>query len=246
MFFFSCSTVDLKNSYPNDVFLNDDLSYRAEEVIKVAFEKNRKSNSVTAIELSGVDFWKSRFVWLFTPCTETLQEFQAILHSETEDIHYVFKNGRKKGLAIGIKDKKEYDVEDKELEYSSSYRTLSYLRPMFNYMYWSFRITNQKYKSYLGEELVDTDVYHKVYLSNSKETSEVENQYIVYIHKEKGTIDYIQFTLRELFTSYQGVIRYKSYREVNGVWLPFEIEVGDSLASKKYIHKLVFSNVTIR
>jgi hypothetical protein len=240
-----CSTLDLKKDYPDNVLNQSDLETQAKKIIQEAQEKQGSTSSVS-IEFYGTDIWKSWFVWLFTPCTEMNQEFHTVMDSKTEDIVYTYQNGRKKGESIGIKNGQEYSIINGSESFSESSLIRMYLRPLFNYVYWSHRITNQKIQIYLGDTIISHSTYSRVYVSPVSELSDSQNQYIIYINKTTGNIDFIEFTLRELLRTYKGVLRYKSYRKIEGIPIPFEIEIADSITSTDFVHKLVFSNIHIK
>ena len=71
------------------------------------------------------------------------------------------------------------------------------------------------------------------------------DQFIVWINKRTGLIDYLRYTVRDFARFAKGTMQFEDYRDVQGIMVPFKQTVvtnsepdGDSV-----LHQLIFEEV---
>jgi hypothetical protein len=189
------------------------------------------------------DTWESTFIRSFTPLTENDQQFEAHCRLYHEGIEYTFLNGEQKGMTIGF-DGRSYRYVEKQKKYEKSASLSLYLQPLQSYLEWHQTLLRSPDIELLGTKEIENTPYQVLYVTKgSMEALEKHDQYIIYMNTRKGHIDYIEFTMRKLMKSYKGVVHYKNYTMVQGLWMPFWIGIADNILAPEFDHYLVIASL---
>ncbi|TGL60816.1 LBF_0142 family lipoprotein [Leptospira sarikeiensis] len=194
------------------------------------------------VAIRGKDIWNSDFIRLFTPVSENEQYYRAWLDLNTGDLDLEFMGkDRKTFRKIG---NTYFEKTDDGKEIQTSGLTSIYLGSFALYIRLPYIISKFPILSYIGSQKLDQQEFDLIFASEEViQPSVNSNQYVFYIEKKEKRIKYIQFTYREVSKSYIGFLEYVGETEVNGVSMPREIYIRDSLGSKDFVHKIEISKL---
>ena len=198
----------------------------------------------SSMEVIATDVWHSTIIRWLTPLDKNEQRFRAHLMLYHKDIEFTFLNGNQKDKTIGF-DGQSYRYDGDRKVYEKSASISLYLGPLQNYLEWPRTLLDNSTMKLLGEKKVNGNLYWVFYATEGN-TTELDqyDQFLIYINKHNKTVDYIEFTMRQLMASYVGVVHYKNYERVQGVLTPFWIGIADDLVDPGFDH--VFKIESIR
>lgn len=91
-----------------------------------------------------------------------------------------------------------------------------------------FRLQESTVVAYAGEATRGGQTYNVVLATWKKAEPQADvDQYILYIHKESGRLDYLSYTVRDFGNIIKGTMEYAEYRRIDGVLVPFLMTVRD-------------------
>ena len=105
--------------------------------------------------------------------------------------------------------------------------------------------------SYAGQKEFRGQMYDLVFCTwKTKKPHKEHDQYLVWVNKKTGTMDIVQYTIRENYLKMPGAqmmggaIEFANFKEVNGIVIPFTQYVYAIKPKKKqerYLHRLEIS-----
>jgi hypothetical protein len=197
----------------------------------------------SSMDVVATDAWNSTIIRWLTPLDKNEQRFRAQLMLFHKGIEFTFLNGDQKDKTIGF-DGRSYHYEGRRKIYEKSAAMSLYLGPLQRYLEWPRTLMSKKKLKLLGEKGVNNHSYWVVYATEGN-TAELDqyDQFLIYINKNSNTIDYIEFTMRELMKSYVGVIHYKKHTRIQGILMPFWIGIADDLINPGFDHVFTIESI---
>ncbi len=234
LFVWNCNLSDLRNpAFP----IQESNQKKAKDIISEI--QNPKDSKVS---IRGKDIWDSSFIRLFTPVSENDQKYRAWLDLSTGDLDLELMG--KESKTFKKRNNISFEITDDGKEIQASGLTSIYLESFSLYIRLPFIISKFPILSYLGTQKIDQQEYDLIFVSESEnQPSKNSDQYVVYLDKQDKRIKFIQFTYREVSKSYIGFLEYRGETEVNGVSMPREIYIRESLGSKDFVHKIEISRL---
>ena len=103
--------------------------------------------------------------------------------------------------------------------------------PTFQYFFEApFRVHEGQLIAYVGAKKVAGKLYDRVFVTwKSFKPVESMDQYIVWINRETGRMDYLTFTARDVFDFITGAAIYTDYQKVGEVWVPGKITIAEGI-----------------
>ena len=198
-------------------------------------------------KIVAVDIWKDQWVRLLTPIKQPEQRLDFVIDLPTRSVLMTFLEGKFKNNSLGWDRDGTFGVIDNEVT-RKEYRDVDiYVVPVRDYFLWPQTLVSFPVQVFAGEATLKTVIYDKVFVTRgSVVPNDKDDQYIVWVNRQTHKIDYVEFTLRNLFGFYRGVVAYRDYRPVQGMDLPFEIQLLDKIDGEKYSHKLSIDTMIFR
>jgi hypothetical protein len=178
-----------------------------------------------------------------TPLTDNRQKFEGRLALFHQGVEFTYLNGDKKGRIIGF-DGQPYEITGNGKEYKDSSSISLYLGPLKSYFEWHQTLLRKGEHKLLGRKVMNNKPYKVIYVTEGQ-TSKLEDydQYLVYVSAETHLVEFIEFTMWDLMTSYTGVVHYRDYQPVQGVLMPYWIAIGDEIANPSFNHYFEVSSI---
>ncbi len=142
-------------------------------------------------------------------------------------------DGPDAGDIWGVQDMNRYYAsEDAPADFDPSHELslllpASFLVPTFQYFYeFAFRIGTAGIVAHAGEAERGGETYDRVFATwGQAEGHRGADQYLLWINKRTGHVDRIEYTIREVASSFLGASEYSAFRELEGVVVPGRIVV---------------------
>lgn len=105
--------------------------------------------------------------------------------------------------------------------------TIEFFLPTYHYFFeFPFRIQSATVVHDVGEARKNGRSYDRVFATwNSLAVNSEVDQYIVWINRESGLIDRIEYTVREFGGAAAGATVFRDYRSVDGVQIPHLLSI---------------------
>ena len=206
----------------------------------------------------GFDTWKKSKLgktgklW---PDYKTTLEFK--FQVDTLDGQLTFIDGERKGTIAGIYNSNYYEITNGKTDFQdrdakSNRRTVFALFHIQYFFELLSRLRQAPIISYAGSNEFNDKQYDLIFCTWGKPKPHLEHdQYLLWINKETGLMDYAEYSVREPYVKPPGYkmiggnIEYSDYREIEGVWIshnqivyPFKKKTNQN----KFIHKLKISD----
>lgn len=242
-----CKLADLQPETLKNAEEAAELNAKARQVYGAALEQMgglERFKRYKTKTLTGIDQWNSAFVRWFTPATESEQRFSATLSRDKDEIVFRFLNGSRKDEIIGVEAGSTFEERDEKRIYGNAASIRLYLVPLRDYLEWPFTLFDSPVLLYGGSRTISDGAYDVVFASTGRVgPSKRHDQYLIYINRESGLVDYIEFTLRELMASYKGALHYDDFRQVEGLSIPFRIGVSGSVEDNDFVHVFYYEDM---
>ncbi|MBF0489511.1 MAG: hypothetical protein HQL15_02690 [Candidatus Omnitrophica bacterium] len=213
-----------------------------------------KKNGVTdhwskfsEFQVTAKDHWSWTLIRWLTPVQINDQNLQFTFKLDKEDSLMVYLNGDTPFDSIGMRDTKTYRIIKGEIIQKHYMDVSMYLAHVRHYFLFPQMIKEYPVTAYMGEGQMNGIIYDKVYVSTTDSpANSKEDQYVVWVNQKTKRMDYIEFTIRDLLPSLHGVMAYKDYRLIDGIWLPFEITLLNSMTTKSYSHRFTVQKIHLK
>ncbi len=87
-----------------------------------------------------------------------------------------------------------------------------------------FRLPEAEIVAYAGDAVLDGRPHARVFATwGGAEPQDAVDQYVVYIDRETHLVGSVFYTVRDFFAGLTGAMRYRDYREVDGLKIAFEM-----------------------
>lgn len=257
--FQSCGIYDLRTS---EIKRNGIQSANIEKG-KMLLEKAWKAQGMDKIHhfktysFHGKDTWRGMLGNMGKIWKDKKTELDFKYRINTFDAQVHFLDGKDKGTASGLQNWNYYDIVNGKPIFSEK-DSKKNLRKVFGiaaYQYFTEmvdRLKNAPIISYAGEKEFRGKKYDLVFCTWHKAEPHLEHdQYIAWINKETGLMEFTQYTIRESYLKppgYKkigGAVEFTDFRNVEGILIPhqqivYAIKLREN--PKNNLHELLISD----
>lgn len=151
----------------------------------------------------------------------------------------VFRGGERDGHAWGIQNWLTYTRAGSAPAEFAPNNDIKFWLPTIAYFFeLPFRLVEASVVQYVGERHLDGRTYDLVYLTwNSPEPQADVDQYVAWINRKTGMLDYTQYTVRDTHKLIAGGMHCSDYRTIDGVVIPFVMSASGSPEEPQLMHR---------
>ena len=202
-------------------------------------------------QVTAEDHWKGMLGRMGKLWPDNRSVIQQKIVVGTFDASVQFLDGKKEGLITGQQTWNYYEKENKTAEpvFMKKNKRKSFGMSACQYFFeLSDRLLKAPIISYAGQKEFNGKQYDLVFATWEKAKQHKEHdQYILYINKATGLIEYCKFTLRDnyLKTPGSGIvyssIQFSDLKEIDGAMIPMTQYIyflNPKKKTKKYLHRL--------
>lgn len=256
----SCGIYDLRTK---DIKQNG-IQPIAEKKGRAILEKAWKAQGMDKLSnfktytFHGKDSWKGLLGGMGKIWKDKKSELEFRYRINTFDGQVHFLDGKDKGTFSGLQDWKYYDITEEGTTTFLDKNAKENRRKVFGIAAYQFftemidRLKKAPIILYAGEDEFRGQQYDLVFCTWGKVEPHMENdQYVAWVNKKTGLLDFTQYTIRETYLKppgYKkigGAVEFTNYKEVNGILIPHhQIVYAIKLRKKqkKNLHELHISN----
>ena len=233
-----CSLADIR---PDSIKtgISEDQFTRGREILNRAVEAHGgverwKNSGPVIVQFS--DEWPGFLNrTLFMPWPENPAEAAMYLIPGQDDARIVIRKGEGAGEFMGLQNWIPYSGKSED-GLSSSVNLepdnddIKFWVPTLNYfLQLPFRIGEADVVAYAGERKLDGRVFQLVFVSwNRAEPQEMVDQYLLWIEKKTGYIEYATYTVRDMGSFITGTMHYSDFQDQDGLVIARTQAVVDS------------------
>lgn len=198
-------------------------------------------------ELELVDRWPGWFMrMLASPWDDEPQRMRLTVRLGADDSRIDFLSGPAAGTAWGLQQWVTYRANKTgTVEFDpvdAPDRTLKFWLPTVAYFPFAvFRLAEADAVAYAGEVEIGGQSLVRVMASwGTIAPQDQADQYILYLDRKTARLEWLQYTVREQMKSIAGTMRYSDWRTVEGLEVPFLMQVVDALGdTETSLHEFV-------
>lgn len=236
------------------------------EITSDQFEKGRRILNRSVEAHGGVERWQQsgpiiiRFSdeWpgflnrsLFMPWPENPMQASMYIVPGKDDARIVMQKGESRGQFMGLQNWIPYTGQSEDglssrVELEPGNDDIKFWVPTLNYfLQLPFRIGEADVVAYAGEKELDGRVFELVFVSwNRAEPQEMVDQYLLWIEKKTGYIEYATYTVRDMGGFVTGTMHYSDFRNQDGLVIARKQTVVDSPAEHgEPFHRLTIEEI---
>lgn len=180
------------------------------------------------------------------PYKDKFNQFELSYAPGTMNGAMTFLNGKEKGRHYGFNNGETYEVADgyRTRGDSKDKRTKFWLPTYQYFIEFPWRILEADKISYAGEQTYNEKEYDLVLASwNQFEPQRKLDQYLIWVSKETGRIEILQYTIRDYYGFIKGVTFMEDYKTFGGIQFPTSMRVKTRLNQKKLMHHMRIDSV---
>ncbi len=237
-------TLELKNNDPAPYSIGKASAILKKTLTVYGGMKNwlaKKSMSVIFREE-----WHGFFLKNFgMPWHKNKQKIQFFLLIGTDNSRLRFLEDPYKNHEWGIQNWLPYTKEpDGPIEFDDD-RSIKFFLPTNQFLIESvFRLSNTGLAVYGGERIFEKKKYDLILVSwNTIKPQEDLDQYLLWINQQNNRVEIIQYTVREFLPGIVGTVLFGDFRRVDGILIPFELNVVYGLEEKETARKISIESV---
>ncbi len=247
---FSCKLADLRPTVLSNTGINPELKKKALAIISNPSDNNLKPGdwkNYKQIQFTLKDIWHSKTVRFFTPIKESEQRMKVFLDFEKDSMEIEMLNGVNKGLHLGIVKKDAYQISpDTGKVFTGDDEVRVYLESLRLYLMLVWKAKDFEIIQYSGQINLLGKEYESVYMTSIQvEANPDTDQYVAYFEKDSGALEWMEFTYRELFSWYRGVLKFGFYEEWDGKYFPRRITILDKFNAEDFVHEIRIERIEI-
>lgn len=211
-------------------------------------------NNHKTYSFDASDTWRGMMGKMGKPWPEAKSELNFKFQVGTFNSQISFLDGKRSGTSAGLQNWKYYEIENgNHPEFMKVNKKINFALPAYHYFFEMIdRLKNASIISYAGEKEFRGAHYDLVLCTWETEKPHMEDdQYIAWINKKTGIMDYSEYSLRDNYLkipgykAFYGAVELKDFRNVDGVMVPHEQIVylnGVKESEKRHVHKLIVRN----
>ena len=107
-----------------------------------------------------------------------------------------------------------------------------------------FRLSQAQIVQYAGEKIVNQKVYQLVFISwGEPGPQKTIDQYLVYINKATGLVDYLTYTVRDMMPFITGIMHYSNHKIIDGILVPHLLTVVNDFNDHDVLHEMTIHSL---
>lgn len=165
----------------------------------------------------------------------------------TNDSRGEFLEGSRKGEIWGIQDWVTYTQKPGAKIVFAKDKNITFYLPTYQYFFeLPFQLPRAGIVIDAGEDTLAGRTYDVVFISWNTDAPQAGiDQYLAYISRETGLIDYLRYTVRDQFSFIVGNMQFTDYRDVQGIKVPFrQTVVADPRPDGDMVlHQVIYKDV---
>ena len=197
------------------------------------------------MEVELTDEWPS-LLWrmMAAPWPQDPQTLRLMTPLGTDDGRLEFVVGDWSGRAWGLQQWVPYEVSTSgEVEFVDSDDIRFWVPTVKYFTEFPFRITEADVVLYAGERTRDDRVHDLVFATwNQAAPQELIDHYLLWIDRESGLLELLQYTVRDVMESVVGTMDYADFKTESGLVVPHRMTVVDSPQRADIMHEFVVLN----
>ena len=229
---------------------------KGKSLLKKAWKKHGYANlhNHQTYSFEGADIWKGMMGRMGKPWPEAKSTIAFKYAVGTFDSQAHFKDGKREGVIAGLQSWNYYEKEvGKGIEFKEMNKRIRFGLSAYHYFFEMLdRLERAPIISYAGEKKFNDTNYDLIFATWDKPEPHMKNdQYMLWINRNTGMLEYAEYTLRESYLkipgykAFYGSIKYDDFRNVDGVMIPHQQTVflnSPSKKDKKHLHRLNVKN----
>ena len=166
----------------------------------------------------------------------------------TDNSRLIFLEEPNKGETWGLQNWAAYSIAvgKKKIAFEKDDpKNLKFWLPTMQYFFEApFRLDEATVVAYAGERKVQEQTYDLVFASWGKAGPQNNiDQYIIWVNRKTGLMDYLQYTVREMGFFVTGTMRYRNLKKVNGLLYAHEFTVVDKVGGDDVLHQMIVKSI---
>ena len=255
----SCGVLDLRTRSLKKTGVTEELEKIGKEILTNAWIKQGydKFHNHKVYSYNANDTWKGLLGKMGQIWPEMKIDLSFKYEIGTFDGLVTYKSGDEKGNSIGLQNWNYYEVKNKQVNFldKDAKRNRKRVFGIAAFQYFNEmidRLKNAPIISYAGEKSFRNQNYDLVFCTWQKPEAHEENdQYIAWVNKETGMLDFVQYTIRETYLKppgYKligGAVEFTDFKLIEGILIPhtqliYAIKMRKN--PKRNLHKVIISD----
>ena len=231
---------------------------KGEKILDRAWKKQGydKLKDHSVYSFHGSDTWKGMLGKMGKIWPEMKAEMEFKYQIGTFDGQVTFVDGKQSGDVAGLQNWNYYEISNNETVFKDKDKKKN-RRKVFGIAAFQYftemisRIKNAPIISYAGEKEFRGQQYDLVFCTWGTDKPHIEHdQYLAWINKETGLMDFTQYTIRDTYLKppgYKmigGAIEFADFKNIDGIMIPHEhlvYPIKLQKKTKKNLHRLIIS-----
>lgn len=204
-------------------------------------------SSAAEVRIKARDVWASGLLRQFTPLPSNDERLEFVWRPGHPDVRAEFLGGARQGEFIGVRDGRAYSIVEGREEIDDAAGVRVYLESARLYIEAPCTLATLGDARPAGEREIDGQRYDLVFVSSAvNELSSESDQYLAWIVKNNSQLALIQFTYRELYSSYAGALHYSGLATLGPAAYFTRIAVTDGPDDSSPVHALLLEDARFR
>ena len=203
--------------------------------------------SLRTMEVELTDRWPSLFWRLMaSPWPQDPQAFRLMTPLGADDGRLQFVGGDWSGRTWGLQQWVPYEAsaDGGGVEFTDSDDIRFWIPTIKYFTEFPFRICEADVVLYAGERTRDDRVHDLVFATwNQAAPQEGVDQYVLWIDRESGLLELLQYTVRDVMGSFIGTMDYADFKTESGIVVPHRMTVVDSPQRADVMHEFTITDV---
>lgn len=255
----SCGIYDLRTTSLKKEGITEENTTKGKQILVRAWKTQGfdKLHDHEVYSFEGTDVWKGLLgkmghLW---PELEAKMEFKYRVGTFDGQVH--FTDGNEKGNRAGLQNWNYYESIDNKISFKDkdlkeNKRKVFGIAAFQYFTEMADRLLNAPIVVYAGEDSFRDQEYDLVLSTwETEKPHEEHDQYLSWVNKETGMLDFVQYTIRDAYLKppgYKllgGAIEFDDFRSIDGVMIPHNQLVYAIKMKKnqdKFLHRLTVSD----
>ncbi len=173
------------------------------------------------------------------PWPESGQRVRLSWQVGTDNARLEFIGGERAGEVWGIQNWVTYTAREGALQFKPDKDIAFWLPTMQYFLEAPFRLTSADVLFYAGDATARGQHYDLVFASwGTQEPQSDVDQYVLWINRSTGQLDFLQYTVRDMFPFVTGIMHYGDFKEAGGLVLPHRLTAVKGLETEDFVHEM--------
>ena len=199
------------------------------------------------VQFTIKDVWHSKIVKFFTPIKESDQRMKVFLDLEKDTMEVEMLNGVNQGLYLGLTKNDVYQISaDTGKVFTGDDEVRVYIQSLRLYLMMVWKLQDFEILQYAGDSLILGENYDTIYITSVQVSATPDvDQYLAYYEKDTGALEWVEFTYRDIFSWYRGVLKFGYYENWEGKQFPRRITILDKFGDTDFVHEIRIERIEL-